>query len=832
MADESKKPMDDQPNTGRQDNAKGAQGTPAPKPASGALPEPKPAAPQPVTEASGSHRAAEPGAGAGAPKGDAPSPAERKRRAKAEAKAEKKAQKLRQKREKARGRTRGNEPNEASAAGSAAEPAKKPAQRQPQATDPASAPAKPSGPQPGTAQPGTDRPQASTPEGDGPGAAGTPANPVPKPADASDAAPAQPGGPGRTTEHAHKPASTDAASASERPATAKDAGSAAVSGAAAGGAAGAQAASGAAAQQKPTASDTRGESAGTTGAQPGTPAPQAMAAGAAATDLDSKAAKRRRKREKAQAAAARDSRHSGRRKAGAVAGSTLVVLLAGGAVAAGSLFAPQAEPGKLPSAVTSLPAGDSVYTCPQVPQLLKGVDGTDPQFAPGAKDVSTTIRSAVVSDLAKRIPGSGLGELGQDESRQLTKRIPDEQAREARGSDDQGLTGRTAQVSNTANLDPLQVLRIQPLGDLPSIGSGLRSYQAKDGDLAGLAAGNCVAAASNWRFTGLQTTTGSSSVLHLANPTSTTAQVSIELRGPQGLVDTSTLQEIVLAPGASRAIVLGGYAQGQESVSANIRSLGGKITASIQQSALRGLTPSGVDFVAASAPAANTQVIPGVWIDEKSNIDELTADAAAKNLVPQLHVSATGAAGAGFSVKVLDERGEVAAKFDDHLAVASNATSIVDLRQLDSGYYTVVVEADDPVTAAVRMVRGKNPKDSSDTAWASSSQPLVGNQVTPLAAHGNATFTIAAPQGEATVNAVVISKDGSMAEGQELKVPAGTSRTFKPTDVSEDAQAVLFQADADAYIAQTLLGSDRSVSWAKMPPASVGSEGIVVNVGG
>ncbi|MCG2969129.1 hypothetical protein KZ292_28220, partial [Escherichia coli] len=77
-----------------------------------------------------------------------------------------------------------------------------------------------------------------------------------------------------------------------------------------------------------------------------------------------------------------------------------------------------------------------VYTCPQVPQLLKGVDGTDPQFAPGAKDVSTTIRSAVVSDLAKRIPGSGLGELGQDESRQLTKRIPDEQAREARGSDD------------------------------------------------------------------------------------------------------------------------------------------------------------------------------------------------------------------------------------------------------------------------------------------------------------------------------------------------------------------------------------------------------------
>ncbi|MCW4465102.1 DUF5719 family protein [Glutamicibacter sp. MNS18] len=581
----------------------------------------------------------------------------------------------------------------------------------------------------------------------------------------------------------------------------------------------------------------RGTAAGSTqvpdtGREPADGATALEPAPESATASETKAAKRRAKRGKAQAAAERGSQHGPRRKFAAITGSSLIVLASAAAVTAGSLYAPQPQNTPLPSAVTSLPAGDSVYTCATVPQLLKGVEGTDPQFAPGAEDVSTTIRTAVVSDLAKRIPGSGLGEIGQEESRRLTERVEEAEASQGRGSDAEGLTGRTAAVQDTANLDPLQVLRIQPLGGLPSMGSGLRSYQAQDGDLAGLAASTCLAAESNWRFTGLQTTTGASSVLHLANPTSTTAQVSIELRGADGLIDTSTLQEIVVAPGTTRAIVLGGYAQGQESVSANVRSLGGKITATVQQSALRGLTPSGVDFVAANAPAATMQVIPGVWIDEKSNIDELTAGEGAESLVPQLHISATGSQGAGIEVKVLDSNGEVALDLAEHQAVSSDATSVVDLRQLASGYYTVVVEADNPVTAAVRMVRGQNPEDSSDTAWAASSRVLNGNQVVPLSAHGNATFTLAAPQDAASVDAIVISRDGSMAQSQTIEVPAGTSRTFKPSDVSEDAAAVLFQGDSNAYIGQTLLGSNRSVSWVPMPPATGSREGIVVNVAG
>ena len=544
-----------------------------------------------------------------------------------------------------------------------------------------------------------------------------------------------------------------------------------------------------------------------------------------------KAARRREKLERARAAAARDAEHSPtRRKTGAVLLSLAAVLASGGLVAAGSLLAPSPDTTTLPAAVTSLPAGDALSVCASTPQLLKGVDGTDPQFAPGAKEISSNLRSVVVSDLAKRIPGSTFSALGGSSRQTLTERIDDAEASESRSADDQGLTGRSAKVSTVNNADGKQLFEVQPLGQLPSIGSTLRSYQAKDGDLAGLAAASCQVPASTWRFTGLQTTTGSTSVLHLSNPTSTSAQVAVDLRGPEGPIDTSTLQNVVIAPGEQRAIVLGGYAQDLSAVAATVTSTGGKVTGYVQQAALRGLTPSGVDLVAGNASASNTQVIPGVWIDNKNNSDKLSKDN--KSLVPQLHVAAAGAQGAGYKVKVLGAGGEVAASFERNLAASSNATSVQNLDQLAGGYYTLVVEADAPVTASVKMVRGADPKDASDTAWAVSSNPLAGNQVMPLSANGTGKFVIAATDADSSIDAVVVAKDGKLQKTQKLNIKAGTSTVFDPRETSEDAQAVIFSSDANAYIGQVILGSEQSIGWASMPAANAGREGIVVNVGG
>lgn len=546
---------------------------------------------------------------------------------------------------------------------------------------------------------------------------------------------------------------------------------------------------------------------------------------------DAKVSARRRKLEKARVAASKDAAVAPtRKKTGAVLLSLAAVLAASAVVGGGSVIAPKAAENTLPAAVTNLPAGDATSICAATPQLLKGVNGTDPQFAAGAKNVSSNLSSIAVSDLAKRVPGSSVAKLDGSSARTLTERIKEAEALKARGADDAGQTGRVSKISTLKDVDGVQAYSVQPLGGLASEGSALRSYQASDGDLEGLAMSTCRAPASNWRFTGIQTSTGSTSVMNLSNPTHTTAQVSLQLRGPDGLIDTPTLQSIVLAPGENKALVLGGYAQNMNSVSAEVTSIGGKITANVQQASLRGLTPSGVDFVGPNASASNAQVIPGVWIDSKENIASLSKDD--KSLVPQLHVSATGSSGAGYKVKVLGENGEVAASFDENLAAASNATSVVDLKQLAGGYYTVVVEADAPVTAAVRMVRGANPKDSSDTAWAASSNVLAGTQAMPVSANGTGKFALAAVDSDSSVEATVVTKDGKLQKAKKLQVDAGTSIVFDPKSVAEDAQAVIFSTDANTYISQVALGSDRSIAWASMPQANAGRDGIVVNIGG
>lgn len=558
---------------------------------------------------------------------------------------------------------------------------------------------------------------------------------------------------------------------------------------------------------------------------------QATEANTTSKATDPEVSARRKKLEKARADASKDAATSStRKKTGAVLLSLAAVVVAGAVVGGGSLIAPKAAEKTLPAAVTNLPAGDAISICAPTPQLLKGVDGTDPQFTAGAKDIASNLRSIAVSDLAKRIPGSSFANLDGSSQRSLTDRIAEAEAVEARGSDDAGQTGRSSKISTVNDLDKAQMYSLQPLGGLASEGSALRSYQAKDGDLAGLATSTCQAPASNWRFTGLQTSTGSTSLMNLSNPTHTTAQISVRLRGPEGLIDTPTLQNIVLAPGESRTLVLGGYAQNMDSVSAEVTSIGGKITASVQQAALRGLTPSGVDMVAANASASNTQVIPGVWIDEKSNVDALSKDDS--SLVPQLHVSATGSSGAGYKVKVLGKDGEVAASFDDNLAVASNATDIQSLKQLAGGYYTIVVESDAPVTASVRMVRGSDPKDSSDTAWAASSNVLAGTQAMPLPANGTGKFALAAVDSDSSVEATVVSKDGKLNKSSKLEINAGSSIVFDPKSVADDAQAVIFSTDANTYIGQLTLSSERTIAWAAMPQANAGRDGIVVNIGG
>jgi len=109
---------------------------------------------------------------------------------------------------------------------------------------------------------------------------------------------------------------------------------------------------------------------------------------------------------------------------------------------------------------------------------------------------------------------------------------------------------------------------------------------------------------------------------------------------------------------------------------------------------------------------------------------------------------------------------------------------------------------------------------------------LAGTQAMPLSANGTGKFAIAAVTADSAVEAVVVNKDGKLEDTEKLQIKAGQSIVFDPKSVSDDAQAVIFSTDANAYLAQLVLGSDRSIAWAAMPQANAGRDGIVVNIGG
>ncbi len=369
-----------------------------------------------------------------------------------------------------------------------------------------------------------------------------------------------------------------------------------------------------------------------------------------------------------------------------------MLCLGAAAIAAGSLFPPELPAQGATTELTTLPAGDSLATCPASVRLLKGAgNGTDPEFAPASKDAKSLVRAAALSDSAGRIPGAQLLEANGSAGQQLAPRLDEAEAATLTGAAKDGTSQRKGVVSGGVSHDAPLSLRAQPLGGVQSLAAAARYYTAKDGDLAGLAAAPCTAPGSESWITGAATTGGTTSILHLVNSSTSVSQVRIDLRGAGGMIPAPNLESVAIAPGESKSLVLAAYAPNEKSLSLKVVASGGRVNASIQQSTLRGLVPGGVDYLVAGTPAANSQVIPGVVLLDPKLAGELAGSAATADAVPELHVAATSAEGATVKIRVLGAAGEVAVPGGGELVVASNATARLPLTGLPAGAYTVVV---------------------------------------------------------------------------------------------------------------------------------------------
>lgn len=396
-----------------------------------------------------------------------------------------------------------------------------------------------------------------------------------------------------------------------------------------------------------------------------------------------------------------------RGRAGRAATGVLVLALAGGTVALGGLL-PEADRSAVAADEVEVPAGTSTLVCPG-PLALPEETSTDSQFerVPVAPEEATTVVDVSGGGVTATV-------LGQDS---IT------------------VTGGAGRIgSPTAPV----VLSAEAVDGEPARVVGATASQVADGDLRGLSTGSCTRPAADVWLVGGSTTLDAAADLVLVNPGATAADVSIQVWGPNGPVDLASGADLLLAPGASRTVVLPSLAVEERRVAVHVQASGGQVAAYLQDSLLDGFTPRGTDLVSAGAPPATDVLVPGVVLP-KTEVD--SEDAAALRLV------VPGTEDATVSVSLYGADGRTALSGAQDLALTAGQVTDISLGGLPTGAYTVRVTADQPVAAAVMVARAGTPGELDqvsrlERAWAPSVEPGSGLVAVPAGTRGTLTVGV------------------------------------------------------------------------------------------
>ena len=454
--------------------------------------------------------------------------------------------------------------------------------------------------------------------------------------------------------------------------------------------------------------------------------------------------------------------------------SALGVLAVTAAVVGAGIVEPVRAAVDVPPVQVEVPAAASRLVCPGPPRLATepepgGDVAYDPQFDPAPGESTATLRTVTAAptvsgpqdeDLRTEAPGSGdLSALG----------LPDQPLAPLGGDD-----------GTVADLTPLQqaaVLRSEPSGDAPAWVAGSVGVTTLSGDLRGLVAASCQQPAPETWLVGGSTEIGSSTRLVLQNPGLTAATVQVQMWGPAGPVELAGSPEYLVPAGSERAVLLEGVAAEQRRIVVHVEAAGGLVAAYLQDSALRGLVPAGVDYVVPGQAPAERQVVTGL------SVLATEAEGADPSSLRLLAPHDAGTA----RVTFLGPEGVVPLPGTDTVPLEAGAVLDVPLGGLPPGDYTVVVEAGVPVVAGVLVTRGAQVGTLGSTIGGSPLDRAWGPSV-PLGASGplalpsgiQGRLLLAVPAdpeltGAAHVVLEMLDDEGVVLARREVRVPTGTT---------------------------------------------------------
>lgn len=510
--------------------------------------------------------------------------------------------------------------------------------------------------------------------------------------------------------------------------------------------------------------------------------------------------------------------------------SAVALLAAGGGIVAAASFAP--EPSgrqQLEVPLASVPAGASQDVCPGPAKLLEGTPvGTDPQFSPESATARSTVSAAVVGAAGALLPGSRLSALGGSEL-ELIAKDPGSAKPPA------GASAQLAGVIAGTPVKDVTVLGADALGNRQPAAAGVMAYSATDGDLQGSATAACQEPLNDLWLTGANTAVGRSSVLHLTNASTTPATVNLELFGKDGQIKAPGSRGLLVAPGTTRSIVLAGLAPGQERLTVHARSTGGPVSAFIQQSVLRGLTPGGVDYIAPGTAPSALQVMTGLDLQDPAGSEDLSKESGFTDAAPALHITVPGPVDAVVEVNVFGRGGQKALPAGGVVTAKAGTVTEVPLTGLPAGQYTVSASSDVTIVAAARVTRGLKASQPTDFAWAPSTGRLGSQHVVPVPQDGERFLVIGALGERATISYTPVTADGKVRTAATADIAGGTTSSLQVPEQIDKSPVVayLVSAAGGAAYGAVLLEKDgrNDVATVGVTPGAEGQEKVPVTLG-
>lgn len=251
--------------------------------------------------------------------------------------------------------------------------------------------------------------------------------------------------------------------------------------------------------------------------------------------------------------------------------------------------------------------------------------------------------------------------------------------------------------------------------------------------------------------------------LVLANPGANPVTADLTFLTAEGPAEPGGGQGVVVPAGGRTVVLLDGLSGTETAQAVRVETSGGQVSAAVSDRWLDGLDPSGVELVGPTAAPSTRQVLPA------------NANGAERGIV----IAAPGEDDAVVEIRSIGEDGEESV---DVTTVPGGSLAEVELPEAE-GLHSWVLESDSPVVAGAWTLTGEaaGPDDTTvrDLSW-SVAAPEIGqlggvSVPTEVGDGSRALLDVVAGDEEASVEVLV--RRGDDTQTQELRVPAGQSRS-------------------------------------------------------